>query len=223
MSSKAVKDYKGMAMEGLIATWYAKNTGKNIQDYQADARRVAQNLSAGSAVLEVAPGPGYLSIELAKLGNYKITGLEISKTFVEIAQANARAAGVPIDFRLGSALRVPFDADTFDFIVCRAAFKNFADPVVALDEMYRVLKPGGKGVIIDLRADASDADINAGVDNMGLDRLNTLFTKWIFKLWLLKKAYTKASLTELVSRSKFKDCDIQESLIGMDVWLERTA
>jgi ubiquinone/menaquinone biosynthesis C-methylase UbiE len=223
MSSKVIKDYKGMAMEGLIATWYAKNTGKNIQDYKADARRVAENLPAGSAVLEVAPGPGYLSIELAKLGNSRITGLEISQTFVEIAQANARAAGVQIDFRLGSALRMSFDDGKFDFIVCRAAFKNFADPVVALDEMYRVLKPGGKGVIIDLRADASDADINACVDNMGLDRLNTLFTKWIFKFSLLKRAYTKASLTELVSRSRFKDCDIHESLIGVDVWLERIA
>jgi ubiquinone/menaquinone biosynthesis C-methylase UbiE len=210
-------------MEGLIATWYAKNTGKNMQDYQADVRRVAQYLPAGSVVLEVAPGPGYLAIELAKLGNYTITGLEISKTFVEIAQANARAAGVQIDFRLGSALRMPFDAGTFDFIVCRAAFKNFADPVLALDEMYRVLKPGGKGVIIDLRADASDADIDACVDNMGLDRLNRLFTRWIFKSWLLKKAYTQTSFTELVSRSKFKDCDIHQSLIGVDVWLERIA
>jgi ubiquinone/menaquinone biosynthesis C-methylase UbiE len=118
---------------------------------------------------------------------------------------------------------MPFDADTFDFIVCRAAFKNFADPVVALDEMYRVLKPGGKGVIIDLRADAADADIDACVANMGLDRLNTLFTKWIFKFTLLKRAYTKASLAELVSGSKFKDCAIHQSLIGVDVWLERIA
>jgi ubiquinone/menaquinone biosynthesis C-methylase UbiE len=218
-----MKDYKGMAMEGVIATWYAKNTRKNMQDYKADARRVAQDLPAGSAILEVAPGPGYLAIELAKLGKYSLTGLEISKTFVEIARSNARAAGVRIDFRLGSALHMPFDAGSFDFIVCRAAFKNFADPVVALDEMYRVLKPGGKGVIIDLRGDASDADIDACVENMGLDRLNTLFTKWIFRSWLLKKAYTKTSLTEAVSRSKFKVCDIRESLIGLDVWLERIA
>jgi ubiquinone/menaquinone biosynthesis C-methylase UbiE len=221
MSSKTLKDYKGMAMEGLIATWYAKNTRKNIQDYEADARRVAENLAAGSAVLELAPGPGYLAIELAKLGNYKITGLEISKTFVDIAQVNAGAAGVHVDFRLGSALRMPFDDNTFDFIVCRAAFKNFADPVVALDEMHRVLKPGGKGVIIDLRADASDADINECVDNMGLDRLNALFTRLIFKFMLLKRAYTKASLTQIVSKSRFKDCAIRESLIGMDVWLEK--
>jgi 2-polyprenyl-3-methyl-5-hydroxy-6-metoxy-1,4-benzoquinol methylase len=40
-------------------------------------------------VLEVAPGPGYLSIEIAKLGNYNVTGLNLTKTFVEIAQSNA--------------------------------------------------------------------------------------------------------------------------------------
>jgi 2-polyprenyl-3-methyl-5-hydroxy-6-metoxy-1,4-benzoquinol methylase len=86
-------------MDGFIARWYAKNTQKNIADYQKDARKVAASLREGAAVLDLAPGPGYLAIELAKLGTYDITGLDISATFVEIAQANAEAAGVGIDFR----------------------------------------------------------------------------------------------------------------------------
>jgi ubiquinone/menaquinone biosynthesis C-methylase UbiE len=221
MASKTLKDYKGMAMEGVIATWYAKNTQKSMEDYKKDAKRVAETISAGSAVLELAPGPGYLAIELAKLGHDKISGLDISKTFVEIAQTNARQAGVEIDFRLGSALHMPFDDNTFDFIVCRAAFKNFSDPVLALDEMHRVLKPGGRAVIIDLRADASEGDINQCVDNMGLGRLSTLFTKWTFKYMLLKRAYTQASLAEIVSESKFKESKIRKDLIGLEVWLEK--
>ena len=43
----------------------------------------------------------------------------------------------------------------FDFLLCRAAFKNFGQPVRALQEMCRVLKPGGRGLIIDLRHGAS--------------------------------------------------------------------
>src|SRR5690349_18739181 len=129
-SKTPVKGEKGMGMEGPVATWYAKNTLKNIEDFKKDARKIAAVVAEGSAILEVAPGPGYLAIELAKLGRYKITGLDISTSFVEIAQANAKAAGVPVDFRQGNAAQMPFADASFDFIVCRAAFKNFAEPVL---------------------------------------------------------------------------------------------
>ena len=86
-------------MEGPIATWYARNVGKDIADYRRGAKATAERIPVGSVVLEVAPGPGYLSIELAKLGKYTITGLDISKTFVEIGQQKAREAGVRNDIR----------------------------------------------------------------------------------------------------------------------------
>ncbi len=221
MSTKT-KDYIGIAMEGPIATWYTKTVQKDIDDYQQGAKAIAARIPIGSTMLEVAPGPGYLSIELAKLGRYTITGLEISKTFVEIAQQKAREAGVSIDFRQGSVQRMPFTANTFDGLYCRAAFKNFSDPVLALNEMHRVLKPGGQAVIIDLRADASNADINHCVDNMGLNWLNTLTTKWTFKHMLLKRAYTPASLEKLAAQSNFKRCEIQTNNIGMNVWLKKS-
>jgi ubiquinone/menaquinone biosynthesis C-methylase UbiE len=98
----------------------------------------------------VAPGPGYLAIEIAKRGDSRVTGLDISETFVRIAQTNARAENVDVDFQHGNASAIPFSDASFDFIVCRAAFKNFTDPVGALDEMFRVLAPGGSR--LDLRS-----------------------------------------------------------------------
>ena len=89
MAAKAPKGYKGIGMDGVIATWYARNTRKSIEEYRKDAQKVAERLSGGEEILELAPGPGYLSIELAKLGNFRITGLDISETFVEIARKNA--------------------------------------------------------------------------------------------------------------------------------------
>ena len=50
---------------------------------------------------------------------------------------------------------MPYEDESFDFVVCRAAFKNFADPVGALNEIHRVLRPGGKGSVHDLRAESS--------------------------------------------------------------------
>ena len=222
MSTTVSKGYKGLGMNGFIATWYAKNTQKNMEAYRRSAQLVAEKVSEGTTILELAPGPGYLSIELAKMGKYHIVGLDISPTFVEIAQAKAREAGVDIDFRLGNALHMPLADDLFDFIVCSAAFKNFSQPVQALDEMFRVLKPGGKALIIDLRPDASIEEIETHIrDDMALTGINFLLTKWAFKHMLLKRAYTKDKIRQFASRSKFRTCTIDDDAIGMDIYLEK--
>src|SRR5438876_7539305 len=126
MSTTVSKGYKGLGMNGFIATWYANNTQKNMAAYRRSAQQVAEQVAEGATILELAPGPGYLAIELAKLGNYHIVGLDISPTFVEIAQAKAKEAGVNVDFRQGNASQMPLDDDLFDFSVCSAAFKNFS-------------------------------------------------------------------------------------------------
>ncbi len=102
------KPYKGISMTGPIAKWYASNTRKSMAEFEALARRIAGEIPANARVLEVAPGPGYFAIELAKLGPRQITGVDISPTFVEIARRNAREAGVAVDFRLGNASGLPF-------------------------------------------------------------------------------------------------------------------
>jgi len=85
---------------------------------------------------------------------------------------------------------MPFEANSFDFVYCRAAFKNFSEPVQALGEMHRVLKPSGEAVIHDLRRDASPDAIKAAVKEMGLGWLNALLTRWILG-WLRKRAYSQ--------------------------------
>src|ERR1700722_19856862 len=137
------KGYRGVGMEGPIAAWYAKNTAKDLSRFTTVARAVATRVPPGGRVLEIAPGPGFCAIAIAKSGRYSVTGLDISESFVRIARENAGAAGVAVDFRHGNASAMPFPDASFDFIVCSAAFKNFSDPVGALNEIYRVLAPGG--------------------------------------------------------------------------------
>jgi ubiquinone/menaquinone biosynthesis C-methylase UbiE len=166
------KPYKGLAMEGVIAGWYAKNTGRDLSPFQALAARLAERLAPGAKILEIAPGPGYLAIALARFRRYDITGLDISRSFVTIATENAAKAGVAVDFRVGDAAALPFADASFDFIVCRAAFKNFSDPIKALREMQRVLKPAGQALVIDLRKDACGAAIDREVRDMNLPWLS---------------------------------------------------
>src|ERR1700677_4166226 len=158
------KGDKGVVMEGRLADWYAKTTGAALAGFEADARRIATRLPARGRVLEIAPGPGYLAIALAKLGDFEIVGLDISRSFVRIASENAAKAGVAVEFTHGDASEMAFPSDKFDFIVCRAAFKNFADPLGALRETHRVLKPGGEALIIDLNRNASNAAIDSEED-----------------------------------------------------------
>ncbi len=204
-------------MEGMVAKWYASNTGEMMKEYVDLAHRIAPQLDSGSAVLEVAPGPGYFSIEIAKLGNFSITGLDLSHTFVRLAALKAADAGVKVDFRQGSASAMPFPAESFDFLICRAAFKNFGEPVIALDEMCRVLKPGGRALIIDLKGDASPGDVSDEVDRMGLSSLNRILTKLIFRKVLLKRAYTREQFEQMLKQTAFSKVEIADSGVGLEV------
>src|ERR1700736_1506274 len=125
--NKRQKRVKLPEMEGVVARWYARNRGTatQIELYRKQAAQLTESLPGGARVLEVAPGPGYLAIEMARLGRFDITGLDISRTFVQIASDNARLAAVIVDFRRGDVADMPLDGESFDLIVCQAAFKNF--------------------------------------------------------------------------------------------------
>ena len=215
------KPYFGVQMEGPIARWYARITGRDLRPYREAAAAVAARLAPGSAVLEVAPGPGYLAIELARLGAFRVSGLDISHSFVRMSRRNAQQAGVAVDFQQGDVAHMPYPAESFDAVVCRAAFKNFPDGVAALDEMHRVLKPGGQATILDLRKDAPLAAIDEEVRGMHLSPLNAWLTRWSFRTMLLREAYTLEKLEGVVARSRFGRGDIRLDGIGFELRLTK--
>jgi ubiquinone/menaquinone biosynthesis C-methylase UbiE len=201
-------------MEGRTAHWYAKQRGSAPQ--RAENRRAAEALTAGrppSDILEVAPGPGYHAVELARLG-HRVTGLDISHTMVEIA----RAHGPEVDFQQGDATAMPFPDASFDLIVCQAAFKNFLDPVAALNEMRRVLRPGGVAVIQDLNATATRADIYAEVARMDLTSLNAAITR-LTLTWLKRRALTAEAFAGLARASDFGAAETVAEGVTLEVRL----
>ncbi|HVU86394.1 MAG TPA: class I SAM-dependent methyltransferase [Pirellulales bacterium] len=220
---RATKGYIGLPLEGYLARWYARITRGSMDDYRKGAADVNARVAAGAKVLEVAPGPGYLSIELARFGRCHVVGLDISHSFVAMATESARQAGVTAEFHQGDAAAMPFADNEFDFIICRAAFKNFSRPVEALDEMHRVLRPGGQAWIVDLSKDASQDDINACVADMNLGRANSAIVRWTFKHMLLKRAKSRTEFERLARESAFGSCQIEAESIGFNVWLTRPA
>ena len=215
------KPHADRGIEGLMATWYASNTAEMMNQYIELAQRISNQLPENSAVLEVAPGPGYFCIELAKRGQYEITGLDISHSMVKIARKKAAEAGVKVAFQQGSASNMPYPSGSFDFLLCRPAFKNFARPVEALQEMSRVLKPVGRGVIIDLNRNASPEEVSRGIDAMGLTWFNKMLTKLAFKGMLIKSAYTKEEFQDMLWEASFSNYEINEDYMGFEIWLTK--
>jgi ubiquinone/menaquinone biosynthesis C-methylase UbiE len=216
------KGYKGMGMEGFIASWYADQTAKDLPEFRRLARAIGGLFPDGGDILEVAPGPGYLAVELARSGLLRVTGLDISRTFIEIAKRRASEEQVSVTFRLGDAAAIPFPPHSFDLVVCRAAFKNFADPHRALEEMHRVLRPGGRVLIIDLRRNASMTDISNYTDRLHVGRVNGWLMKLTFRTMLLKRAYLPEDIESLAAGTSFGTaCHIEENEIGMEIVLEK--
>lgn len=214
--------FKGPEMEGPVARWYARvrGTQRQLVAYREQARQLTDGLPDGSRVLEVAPGPGYLAIEMARPGTAHVTGLDISHTFVEIATENARKAGVKAEFRQGDAARMPFESESFDLIVCQAAFKNFTQPHSALAEMHRVLRVGGTALIQDMSKDATHADIEDEVKGMDLGRFSTFTTKATLEM-LKRRAYSPGQFEQLAATSPFRTCQVTTGGIGLEVRLTK--
>jgi ubiquinone/menaquinone biosynthesis C-methylase UbiE len=210
--------FKDLKVEGPQAHYYDETTRTHrMEEMQEEAREVSRYLKDGDEVLEVASGPGYLSIELAKQGKYKITGMDLSKDFVEIAARNAKRAGVEVNFIQGNASELPFKDHIFHFIVCVLSFKNFKDPQKVLEEMYRVLKPGGLVLIMDLNRNASRQAMKAFVKSFGLKG----FSAFVARIMQTNGAYTRKEFEAFIAQSAFKKGDIKDTRMGLSVYLRK--
>jgi len=215
---KFFKRFKDLGIEGAKAKYYDKMTREHrIAEMKEQAKEAAKYIKEGDSVLEIAPGAGYLSIELSKLGKYKITGMDISKDLVEICTKNAEEASVEIDFQQGNVSNMPFNANMFNFIICVLAFKNFKEPLKAIQEMYRVLKPGGTALVMDLNRQATMKVMKKVAENMGLKGLKAYMAGAIQR----SGAYSRKEFETFIYQTEFKDYEIRKSDIGFSIFLKK--
>jgi ubiquinone/menaquinone biosynthesis C-methylase UbiE len=98
------------------------------------------------AVLDVGCGTGINLLEAARvLGtSERLHGIDLAPGMVEEARRKAAAAGVPAVFEVGDAEELPFDEASFDLVICNSVYHWFPDRPRAVDEMSRVVRPGGQ-------------------------------------------------------------------------------
>jgi SAM-dependent methyltransferase len=99
-------------------------------------------IARGARVLDVACGTGVVAVTAARAGA-RVTGLDLTPELLAVARTNAHLAAVEIEWHEGDAEALPFDASVFDVVVSQFGHMFAPRPDVALDEMLRVLKPGG--------------------------------------------------------------------------------
>lgn len=101
----------------------------------------------GARVLEIGFGSGRLHVDLAP--RYAMAGLDRAPGMVRLTQQRLADRGLTADLRVGDATALPWADASFDAVLTTFAFSAFPDAGAALDEMVRVVKPGGTIVIVD--------------------------------------------------------------------------
>jgi ubiquinone/menaquinone biosynthesis C-methylase UbiE len=122
--------------------WFTGNTTHRLR-----LRALPHLPPEGSRILEIGFGSGKLHAELAEC--YAMAGLDRAPGMARLTQRRLASRGLTSDLRVGDATALPWRDATFDAVLLTFAFSAFPDAGAALDEMVRVLKPGGKLIIVD--------------------------------------------------------------------------
>lgn len=103
--------------------------------------------SAGLRVLDVGCGNGYVLKQYARFGA-SVAGVDLTQTAVDLCKARFEQAGLAGDFRVTDGERLPFDDASFDIACSMGVLHHIEDPRPMIAEMHRVLKPGGRIILM---------------------------------------------------------------------------
>jgi demethylmenaquinone methyltransferase/2-methoxy-6-polyprenyl-1,4-benzoquinol methylase len=117
-------------------------------------RKTAVRLSkvkAGDAVLDCATGTGDLAIDFKRAvgPTGRVKGTDFNAAMLSTAPAKAKAQGLDIDFEVADAMKLPYPGQQFDVSSISFGIRNVDDPKVCLTELARVVKPGGRVVVLE--------------------------------------------------------------------------
>lgn len=132
------------------AAWRASTLGRITEKLELAAVLELAGPVEGRDVLDVGCGDGTYTVALGMLGG-RVTGLDASFPALRAARSRAASASVPVRLVSGQAERLPFAPGSFDVAVAVTALGFLPDPGLAVAEMARILRPGGRLVIGELR------------------------------------------------------------------------
>lgn len=187
---------------------------RNMRDkgYNGVEGMIASGIGNGD-LLEIGPGPGYVGLELAKrVGPKSLTGCEISGAMIAFARKNAAEYGIDAAYVQGNAMRMPFDDESFDGVISNGSMHEWESPIAVFNEMYRVLRPGGRYCITDLRRDVGRLKRSMVYHTTQPKAMRPgLITS-------LNAAYTTYEIAELLRNSALAKAQVKNDFFGLCIW-----
>ena len=152
-----IKIFHPEGIPWIGTVFYNALAGTSIfqRHYDAVAKDILGYGPKGS-ILDIGTGPGWLLVKLHQHApRLRITGVDTSASMVAKARRNIVVAGLAekIEIKEGNASHLPFADNTFETVVSTGSIHHWKDPVDALNEIYRVLKKGGRALIYDIVSD----------------------------------------------------------------------
>lgn len=137
----------------IARTYDRTNTVLSFGVHHRWRKRVIRSSGArpGSHVLDCATGTGDLALEFARAVGTggRVVGTDFCAEMLAYAPPKAAAAGLAVTFEVADAMHLPYGDATFDIASISFGIRNVDDPVRALREMGRVVKPGGRVVVLE--------------------------------------------------------------------------
>jgi ubiquinone/menaquinone biosynthesis C-methylase UbiE len=163
-------------------------------------------------VLEVGPGPGYLGLEwLKNTQGTTLKGLDISLDMISIAESNAKEYGLSerVEYVHSSGDKMPFDDEKFDAVFTNGSLHEWSNPQNTFNEIWRILKKGGRVFISDLRRDMHfPVKWFLWINSRPKDIRPGLLTS-------INAAYTPEELKNLIKGTQLANCIVSGNLIGL--------
>ena len=209
---RAVETDRGIQHELTVRDFDEMARNHRDKGY-TDIKALAQNGLTSGHALEIGPGPGYMGLEWLKgTQGTTLVGLEISAEMIKVAERNAAEYGLADRARYvsGDATEAfPFGDASFDAVFSFGSMHEWSRPENVFDEIHRVLRPGGRFLISDLRRDISfifrfvmRASVRSAAMKAGLGTS-------------IAASYTSEELERMLSASRLGDFKAVRSLFGM--------
>ena len=215
MKKRVAETFEGIQNEVTVEEY--DRMMRDMRDMGITHRQVSGILGrgiTGGNALEIGPGPGYLGLEwLKNAENGDLTVMDISSAMLTMVKKNAAEYGMSdrMKYAEGDAASLPFPDDSFDAVFSNGSLHEWAIPQLVFREIRRVLKPGGRFMVSDLRRNTS------------------FFGKWLMKkscnpremlpglISSLNASYTPAEIEVLVPSGMFIEVVIDRHFFGLSV------